>query len=81
MIRTVQITDIDFDCSLDDEDWSLEEQQETAKVQAETYIGQVIEIDVPDDASDYEIMDALLDEVSCLSGWCINEIDFRHILN
>jgi hypothetical protein len=80
MIRTVQITDIDFDCSLDDEDWSLEEQQETAKVQAETYIGQIIELDVPDDASEDEIVDELLDEVSCMSGWCINSIDFRHIL-
>jgi hypothetical protein len=81
MIRTVQITDIDFDCSLDDEDWSLEEQQETAKVQAETYIGQIIELDVPDDASDNEIVDELLDEVSCMSGWCINSINYRHVLN
>ena len=80
MIRTVQITEISFDCSLDDLDWTEQDQLETEENLPKAYIGQVYELDVSDDADDYEITEELLDEVSCASGWCINSIDFRYIL-
>ena len=80
MIRTVQITDISFDCSLDDLDWTEQDQLELEERLPHHYIGMVVELEVDDDADDYEITEELLDEVSCDSGWCINSIDFRHIL-
>ena len=79
-LRTVQITDISFDCSLDDDDWTEKDQLETEENLPKAYIGQVYELEVDDDADDYEVTEELLDEVSCASGWCINSIDFRYVL-
>ena len=79
-IRTVQITDISFDCSLDDSDWTEKDQLETEEMLPKAYIGQVFELEVDDDANDYEVTEELLEEVSCSSGWCINNIDFRYVL-
>ena len=80
-IRTVQVTDISFDCSLDDSDWTEKDQLETEENLPKAYIGQVYELEVDDDADDYEVTEELLDEVSCASGWCINSIDFRYVLS
>lgn len=80
MIRTVQITDISFDCSLEDDDWTEQDQLEIEQRLPKHYIGQVYELEVDDDADDDQITEELLDEVSCDSGWCINNIDFIHIL-
>ena len=79
-LRTVQITDISFDCSLEDDDWTEKDQLETEENLPKAYIGQVYELEVDDDADDYEVTEELLDEVSCASGWCINSIDFRYVL-
>ena len=65
------ITDISFDCSLDDSDWTLKDQLETEEMLPSTYIGSVWEADDEDD---------LIEEISCASGWCINSMDYRHIL-
>ena len=67
-----QITDISFDCSLDDLDWTLKDQLETEEMLPHSYIGSVWEADSEDD---------LIEEISCASGWCINSIDFRHVLS
>jgi len=80
-LRTVQITDISFDCSLEDDDWTEKDQLETEENLPKAYIGQVYELEVDDDADDYEVTEELLDEVSCASGWCINSIDFRYVLS
>ena len=81
MIRSVQITDIDFDLTLDDEDaWENDDPEMLQERLQNGYIGKIIELEVPDDASEDEIVDELLDEVSCMSGWCINSINYRHIL-
>ena len=81
MIRTVQITDISFDCSLDDSDWTEKDQLETEEMLPKSYIGSVWELEVDDDdVDDAHLVEELLEEVSCSSGWCINSIDFRHIL-
>ena len=83
MIRTVQITAIEFDCSLEEsviDDWTEKDQLETEETLLRAYLGQVFELEVSDDADDDEIVDELLEEVSSASGWCIRSIDYRHVL-
>ena len=80
-IRTVQITDISFDCSLDDPDWTEKDQLVTEEDLPKSYIGMVVELEVDDDASDDDVVEELLEEISCSSGWCINNIDFRYVLS
>ena len=80
MTRTVQITDISFDCSLDDEDWTESDQIETEETLSNAYIGQIFELDIEDDYNDDEVSYELCEEVSASSGWCIHSIDFRYIL-
>ena len=72
MIRTVQITEISFDCTLDDWEWTEQLHK--------SYIGSVWELEVPDDGDDKDVVEELLEEVSSATGWCINSIDFRYIL-
>ena len=67
----VQITEIDFDCSLDDADWSESDQVTTEERLNQVYVGQFWEADDEED---------LIDEISTASGWCIKSIDYRHIL-
>ena len=68
----VQITEIDFDCSLDDADWSESDQVTTEERLSHVYVGQFWEADDEED---------LIDEISCASGWCIKSIDYRHVLS
>ena len=81
MTRTVQITDISFDCSLEDDDWTEQDQLVTEEDLPKSYIGSVWELEVSDDADDDQVVEELLEEVSCSSGWCINNIDFRYVLS
>ena len=66
-----QITDIEFDCSLDDDDWTEKDQYETEENLPKSYIGTIWDADDEDD---------LVEEISCASGWCIKFIDYRHVL-
>ena len=66
-----QVTDISFDCSLDDDDWTSKDQLETEEMLPKSYIGTMWEADDEDD---------LIEEITCASGWCINSIDYRIIL-
>ena len=82
MIRTFQITDIDFDLTLDDEDaWENDDPELLQQKLREGYIGRIFEIDLPDATDEEELADELLDLVSDSSGWCINMIDFQVISN
>ena len=67
-----QITHIEFDCSLDADDWTEQDQLETEENLPQAYIGTIWDADNEED---------LIEEISCGSGWCIKSIDFRHILN
>lgn len=67
----VQIIDISFDCSLEDDDWSKSDQVTTEERLSEVYVGQFWEANCEED---------LIEEISCKSGWCIKSIDYRHIL-
>jgi hypothetical protein len=76
----VQVTDIAFDCSLDDDDWSEQDQLETEEFLPSRYIGQIFELDLNNDADDADIAYELCEEIATQSGWLIREIDYRHIL-
>ena len=65
------ITDIDFDCSLDDADWTIKDQLETEAMLPHSYIGSTWEADSEED---------LLEEISCASGWLINALDYKIVL-
>ena len=66
-----QITNISFDCSLDDDDWTSKDQLETEEMLPNAYIGTVWDADDEED---------LIEEISCASGWCIESIDYRYVL-
>ena len=78
----VQITEVDFDLTLDDEDaWELDDPELLQKQLQDAYVGQIFELDVENPHDDNEVVEELLEEVSAQSGWCINSIDFRHVLS
>jgi len=67
-----QITQIEFDCSLDcEDDWSESDRICTEEKLNEEYITTIWEADDGDD---------LIEEITAASGWCIKSIDYRHVL-
>ena len=67
-----QITAIEFDLSPEDPDWENNDINEYQHHLQEQYVGGVWYADDEDD---------LVDEITCASGWCINSLDYRIILN
>jgi hypothetical protein len=72
---TLQVTEVTFD--FDDEDFTLEEQQEVIN----SVVGNVFEVEVDDDDDDEQIAQALVEEVTDYTCWCVVSLDFVHILN
>ena len=72
---TLQVTEVSFD--FDEEDFPLEEQQDVI----DSVVGNVFEVEVDDDDDDENIAQALVEEVTDYTGWCILSLDFVHILN
>ena len=70
---TLQVTEVEFD--FDDEDFTVEEQQEVIN----SVVGNVFEVEVEDD-DDETIANALVEEVTDYTGWCVFSLDFIHIL-
>jgi len=66
-----QVTYIDFDFSSDDDSWGDVDPDYQKEVTEET-IGQIWEADDEDD---------LIEEITAATGWCINSIDYRHVLS
>ena len=62
-----QVTQIEFDFAGD----NLFTENDRLDLIDET-IGHIWEVDDEDD---------LIEEITCATGWCINSIDYRHILN
>ncbi len=71
---TLQVTEVSFD--FDDEDFTVEEQQEVIN----SVVGNVFEVEVDDDDDDENIAQALVEEVTDYTGWCVFGLDFIHIL-
>ena len=66
-----QVTYIDFDFSSDDDTWGDVDYDTQQEVIEETK-GTIWEANDEED---------LVDEITTATGWCINSIDYRHILN
>jgi hypothetical protein len=71
---TLQVTEVSFD--FDDEDFLLEQQQEVVN----SVVGNVFEVEVDDDDNDEDIANALVEEVTDYTGWCVFSLDFIHVL-
>ena len=71
---TLQVTEVSFD--FDDEDFTVEEQQEVIN----SVVGNVFEVEVDDDDNDENIAQALVEEVTDATGWCVFSLDFIHVL-
>ena len=63
-----QVTDIQFDFIVDDDELQPEEQLDIINETCNT-------IWIADDEDD------LVEEITAATGWCIKSIDYRHILN
>ena len=73
---TLQVTEVSFD--FDDLDFTVEEQQQVV----DSVVGNVFEVEVDDDDDDDEgIANALVEEVTDYTGWCVFSLDFVHVLN
>ncbi len=72
--RTFQVTEVSFD--FDDLDFTPDQQQEVV----DDVLGNVFEVEVDDDDDDEAIADALVEEVTDYSGWCVFSLDFVHVL-
>ena len=71
----LHVTEVQFD--FDDEDFTLEEQQATI----DSVIGNTYKVEVDDDDTDEDIAQALVEEVTDSTGWCVYSLDYRHVLS
>lgn len=74
-LRTLQVTEVSFD--FDDLDFTEEDQQRVI----DSVVGNVFEVEVDDDDDDEAIAEALVEEVTDATGWCVCSLDFVHVLN
>jgi hypothetical protein len=72
---TLQVTEVLFD--FDDDDFTPEEQQ----LVVDTTLGEFFEVEVDDANDDREVADALVEEVTDFTQWCVVSLNFRHVLN
>jgi len=72
---TLQVTEVSFD--FDEEDFTTEEQQDVV----DSVVGNVFEVEVDDEDDDETIAQALVEEVTDCTGWCVFSLDFVHVLN
>ena len=74
---TVQV----FDVILDTTDDALGDISQEEKIALHDDInGQILEIDCHPDADIFEFEYAICEEISTLTGWCVESFDYRHIL-
>lgn len=72
---TLQVTEVLFD--FDEEDFTTEERQEVV----DSVVGNVFEVEVDDDDNDECIAQALVEEVTDCTGWCVFSLDYRIVLS
>jgi hypothetical protein len=70
----LHVTEVTFD--FDDEDFTLQERQSVIN----SVVGNTYEVEVETN-DDEEIADALVEEVTDATGWCVVSLDFTHVLN
>jgi hypothetical protein len=74
-MRTLQVTEVQFD--FDDLDFPPEQQQEVV----DSVVGNTFEFEFDDDVDDETMAQALVEEVTDYTGWCVLALDFRHVLS
>jgi copper chaperone CopZ len=76
MMKTLllHVTEVSFD--FDEEDFTVEEQQSVI----DSVVGNTFEVEVDDTDTDEEIAQALVEEVTDRTGWCVYSLDYRHVL-
>ena len=72
---TLQVTEVLFD--FDEEDFPLEEQQAVV----DSVLGNVFEVEVFDENNLDEVADAIVEEVTDFTQWCVVSLNYRHVLN
>ena len=72
---TLQVTEVLFD--FDDEDFPLAEQQAVV----DSVLGNVFDVEVFDPNNDDEVADAIVEEVTDFTQWCVCSLNYRHVLN
>ena len=72
---TLQVTEVLFD--FDDEDFPLEEQQAVV----DSVLGNTFKVEVFDENNLDEIADALVEEVTDYTQWCVCSLNYRHVSN
>ena len=75
MTLTLQVTEVQFD--FDDEDFTLEEQQSVI----DDVLGNVFEVEVDDANDDREVADAIVEEVTDFTQWCVVSLNYRQVTN
>ena len=65
-----QITEIEFDCSLDDDDWTLSDQLNTEEHLNSAYSGTTWNADDEED---------FIERISSKAGWCVSFVNYKHI--
>lgn len=69
----LQVTEIEFDLTLDDEDaWELDDPEMLQEQLQNNYVGQIFDVEDEED---------LTEEITCATGWCIKSINYRHCLS
>ena len=71
----LHVTEVLFD--FDDEDFTLEEQQSVV----DSVVGNTYQVEVFNPNDDGEVADAIVEEVTDLTQWCVVSLNYRHVLN
>ena len=72
---TLQVTEVLFD--FDDLDFTPEEQQSVV----DSVLGNVFEVEVFDENNSDEVADAIVQEVTDLTQWCVVSLNYRQVTN
>jgi hypothetical protein len=71
----LHVTEVLFD--FDDEDFTVEEQQSVV----DSVLGNTYQVEVLNPNDDGEVADALVEEVTDATNWCVVSLNYRHVLN
>jgi hypothetical protein len=72
---TLQVTEVLFD--FDDLDFTPEEQQSVV----DSVLGNVFEVEVFDENNSDEVADAIVEEVTDFTQWCVVSLNYRQVTN
>ena len=71
----LHVTEVQFD--FDDLDFTVEEQQSVV----DSTLGNTYQVEVDNENDDGEVADALVEEVTDATGWCVVSLNYRQVSN